>query len=418
MDNNARSDIAAIGRLIRRAGVQYGLLVAAFLLFLITVLFPEIWSLSTWGGEDGNRSEVLRNIALILLGAIGLPLAAWRSWVAARQTEISERSMFTDRYQRAAQMLGDETISVRQAGIYALRDLATADPANHYVLVQQLLCGFVRQQSQKIREASPSFEEHIESEKKLKMPQMTVDMEDALNTFLSLRARTMEAKSLESAEGWTPNLDGAWFVGHVFFSRDEKIDLTEINLSNASFDLATVSADFRGSNLTNSTFKAAEIVRSDFRDTRMMRVKFTRSSISGTDFENRIQSCEFLDSSIGKQTFVDCHFGNCGFNRTTMFSTSFWRSHFVGSTFGAAIMENCEFVDCDLNGVANFSDCLFCGIDFHGSNGLEPSKFQHTMSCTEYTPVNIGNKDVYTGERLNRDRYFEERYKRTFRDSG
>ena len=43
---------------------------------------------------------------------------------ANRQTNISEQAADLDRFQKASQMLGDERLSVRQAGIISLSDLA------------------------------------------------------------------------------------------------------------------------------------------------------------------------------------------------------------------------------------------------------------------------------------------------------
>ena len=78
------------------------------------------------GGESG--STTLRNLGLMLAAAIGLPLAIWRSIVAERQTDAAYRQsdtamqmLLNDRFQKAAEMLGNADVgSVRIGGIHTL----------------------------------------------------------------------------------------------------------------------------------------------------------------------------------------------------------------------------------------------------------------------------------------------------------
>ena len=51
-------------------------------------------------------------------------LAVWRSIVAERQADTAQQSLLNERYQKGAEMLGNEVLSVRMGGIYALGRLA------------------------------------------------------------------------------------------------------------------------------------------------------------------------------------------------------------------------------------------------------------------------------------------------------
>ena len=75
--------------------------------------------------------EDLRNLVLIGSAVIGLPLVIWRSWLAHKQTRLSEAGQNIDRYRKGAAMLGDERLSVREAGIFGLHQLATAAPKEY-----------------------------------------------------------------------------------------------------------------------------------------------------------------------------------------------------------------------------------------------------------------------------------------------
>ena len=53
-----------------------------------------------------SNSDTLRNISLIFVAAIGLPLAYWRSRVAQTQADTAEQGLLNARYQKGAEMLG------------------------------------------------------------------------------------------------------------------------------------------------------------------------------------------------------------------------------------------------------------------------------------------------------------------------
>ena len=87
-----------------------------------------------------------------------LPLAIWRGLVADRQASASQQQaseaqrqaetaqgvLLNERYQTGAEMLGNETLSVRLGGIYALQRLAEEYPHQYHLQVMRLFCAFVR----------------------------------------------------------------------------------------------------------------------------------------------------------------------------------------------------------------------------------------------------------------------------------
>ena len=73
-----------------------------------------------------------------------MEFALWRSVVGARQVETAQRGLLNERFQKGAEMLGSENLSVRLGGIYALKHLAVEHPEQYHVQVMELLCAFVR----------------------------------------------------------------------------------------------------------------------------------------------------------------------------------------------------------------------------------------------------------------------------------
>ena len=99
-----------------------------------------------WDALNANESSsaTVRNLALVISVVIALPLAIWRSMVAARQAETAYRGLLNERYQKGSEMIGSNVLSVRLGGIYALRRLAEEHPEEYHVQIMRLFCAFVR----------------------------------------------------------------------------------------------------------------------------------------------------------------------------------------------------------------------------------------------------------------------------------
>ena len=103
-------------------------------------------SVAFWDSLNANESSsaTIRNLALVVSVVVALPLAIWRSMVAARQAETAYRGLLNERYQKGSEMLGSKLLSVRLGGIYALRSLAEEHPEEYHVQIMRVFCVFVR----------------------------------------------------------------------------------------------------------------------------------------------------------------------------------------------------------------------------------------------------------------------------------
>lgn len=95
-------------------------------------------------GEADSLSTTIRNVGLVIGGAVAILFAIWRSTVAERQSQTTLAAMLHERYHRAAQALGSKDLSIRLAQIYVLERLAQDHPNEYHVQVLELLCAFVR----------------------------------------------------------------------------------------------------------------------------------------------------------------------------------------------------------------------------------------------------------------------------------
>ena len=114
------------------------------LIAFVSVLTLSVLFWDSWIGEKESVGMAIRNLLLVLAAIAALPLAIWRSKVAERQADTAQRSLLNERYQKGAEMLGSEILSVRLGGIYALQHLASEHSEQYHVQIMRLLCTFVR----------------------------------------------------------------------------------------------------------------------------------------------------------------------------------------------------------------------------------------------------------------------------------
>ena len=104
----------------------------------LTVLY---WD---WLRDSEPGSVTLRNVGLMVAASLALVLAIWRALVADRQANTAREALLNERYQRAAEMLGSDVLSVRIGGVHAVHDLAKEHPEQYHVRIMRLLCAFAR----------------------------------------------------------------------------------------------------------------------------------------------------------------------------------------------------------------------------------------------------------------------------------
>jgi hypothetical protein len=104
-------------------------------------------------------SEIVRNFAIVVAGAVGLGLAAWRGLAASRQSKaaadqaaISRRAHVTELFGKAVSQLGADRLEVRLGAIYMLRRIADDFP-DFMPNVLELLVEYVRERATEDRSA-------------------------------------------------------------------------------------------------------------------------------------------------------------------------------------------------------------------------------------------------------------------------
>ena len=270
--------------------------IAGIILVLVTSLSLAWCYWEELRGNQESLSTTVRNVGLVIGGAIAILFAAWRSIVAEKQAATAQRGLLNERYQQGAEMLGSEQLSVRLGGIYALARLAREHPGDYHTQIMRLLCAFVRNPSGKPVEAplptndltaqaefGGGFESYDEDDYdaggqlregvEVRPQRVREDIQAVMTAIgqrsneqinaeegekygLDLREADLKTvyladANLERANLYRANLEGAVIIG----SNLDRAHLYEANLHGASL----LGSTLRSSNLTVADLSAADL---------------------------------------------------------------------------------------------------------------------------------------------------------------
>ena len=235
------------------------------------ISIPYYWD---WLSAEESNSATIRNIFLAAAALIALPLAIWRSTVAGRQadtaqqqSEIAQRGLLNERYQKGAEMLGSRVLPVRLGGIYALQSLASENPEQYHIQIMRLFCAFVRNLDG-VQDGSltPAIEIGSGGEEKGndQPPRMREDVQ-----------AVMEA------------IGGRDELGGGYLEKEDSVELYfgEANLSFLRLDNADLSnASFSKANLSGTSFSKANLSGAKLWKTSLSGATFTEAYLAATDF--------------------------------------------------------------------------------------------------------------------------------------
>ena len=358
-------------------GIIFELLFGVLLVGLGLLLF-WLWDVFDFsslieGASDGtgaqppvtfsNLSEFIR-AAFIGVGVIGagygLYLAAKRTEKFATQVENSQAQLFNDRLGRGVELLPNDEMIMRSAGIRILENLGENSSPQETALIVDILFNFLNSKG-KVKKIIPK-QGILNKITKLAPISITetnreerIDIENCLNTILKLAERLGE----DSADSELMNLDL------------RKLKLTSGGMS--FFHLNMINCDLTEAQIT---VKEIEIVR------------MTACNLSLTDF---------LCSSLSK--IVAIHFCYCylsGFRGFKFRETFFYLSNLSRAFFTNATLSRVDFIDCNLDG-ANFTNATFEDVKFESC----------TFLCTDFSGVDLAGVSGITQEELNKIIYDE-----------
>ena len=207
----------------------WGPLLAVACALIVIVSTRLSWSWLTASGED-TRILALRLSSLVAASLVAIVLAIWRSIVAQQQLEtaqqlsktalrqsetalrrsetaqgqfkIAQRARLEERFQPAAEILGNNELPIRLAGIHALNQLGRDYPKELHIQVMQLFAAFVRHPINLNR-----------------VPKSGSPRKDVQHIMVHLGERTKRQQKVERDRDFILDLSGA-DLGLVWFPTD------------------------------------------------------------------------------------------------------------------------------------------------------------------------------------------------------
>ena len=262
-----------------------GFWVTAIILAVLAVSVVLTWLFWDWLRDGESGSSTIRNVGLIIGAVIAMVLAVWRSRVAGRQAATSERGLLNDRFQKGAEMLGSEVLSVRLGGVHTLHHLAMEHPQEYHVKIMYLFCAFAR---------NPTKDDDIVTERVLSglsFPLLRADVQETIGSLQMLRNAD---NALEKRVG---------FIPHLYFANLRGASLKNADLRSANL----IGADLSGAFLVNTHLGSALLI-----DANLSRADFSNQGekpVTGLTQEQLNQACADPDSPPRLKGVVDAGTG-------------------------------------------------------------------------------------------------------------
>ena len=263
----------------------------------VLLFYPSIQGF--WTGVWNSLSEgefnngTLRNIGLLFTGFAGL-FATYttilRIKVAQEQADAAQRQAFTaqeglanDRYQKGAEMLGSDVLSVRVGGIYVLQSLVADVPSIYTIPVKRLLCAFIRNPT-----SDPSLV--VNSGDNIADGNIPLLRDDVKAAVEAVTVRNVNEIKREQAARIMHDIVHADLQGMFLLYAN----FANFNLSGAELNRSVlVNASFKNTFLTFANLTGVELGGSDFDNARLH-----RCNVTGAKFVSESYSAESIRTLI------------------------------------------------------------------------------------------------------------------------
>lgn len=379
----------------------------------------------TWLAGEESASTTLRNLGFLVAAAVGLPLAIWRAVVAERQadaarqqSEIAVQHLMYERFQSAAEMLGNtKSISMRLGGIHALAHLARNNPEEFHLPVMRLFAAFLvdrknpetveRPELEKGLRAAEDVETHTGTPSTARLddsffctadqevglvPEPTKDVEEVVRS-ISDRSETQMA--LERKEGFRMNLAGVFLAGIIFHDADfSGFDFTKADLRR----VRGWRARLRDASLPGADLSGANLHGAELRKANMRRVNLTAARLTGADLrEADLGLVDVVSQNLWKGTLFPSRLVAARLPGADLRGAGLGRADMRGASLEAARLDNTNLADANLSGsdlrAASLKGAALRGADLSGANlgGAGADLSGADLHCANLTGANLGS---------------------------
>ena len=351
-------------------------------------------------GDQDSLSTTVRNLGLVIGGIIAITLAVWRSKVAERQAATAQQGLLNERYQKGAEMLGSNVLSVRLGGIYALERLAAEHPEQYHIQIMKLFCAFVRLPT-KDQSLEPGQVE-IKPGTLLRIRQDVEAVMDAIGS----RAGSRNLRSSEKlVSGWT--CEASTFPGHSSW--------TQICPTPCSMYSNLSGTNFANTDLSDAFFTSADLSGATLRSMNFTRTRLSFVNLSGAMLEDEdLSGVVFHDANLSCANLHRANLSGAIFQYAIVVNAWLECANLSGARLLTADLSRARFMKADLSG-AHFLDANLSKADISGANlsgvefssggpqtakGLTQAQLDEAQADPNNPPKLTGVLDAGTGKPL------------------
>lgn len=332
---------------VRNAGPGTRLVVAALLATaagIAVLAWVPGWIATT--PASPAEAEELRSVRTAVLAVLAGSLAVVGAITAHRGYVVTREGQVTERFTRAVDQLGSESLEIRLGGIYAMERIARESRVDHGPIIE-IVTAWLRVHARQ----TPS-------------DGITTDVQAAL-TALGRRRAEWDRDTLVLDDVEVP---GADLVG----ARLNRLQANRANLRRAHF----MNASIQGATLSDCDLQTAN---------------FTGASMRGADLSGpKLKNAMFVASDLGEAQFIYADLSQALLINTRVAGADFSYSLLSGAALREAVgLNRAAFVDSNLKGVdlhasdlaeadlrgANLSDADLRGADLRGAR-LDGASFK------------------------------------------
>lgn len=252
---------------------------------IAVICLINVYIISASSAETSvQRVQIIYQLSLVVAGAIGLPLAVWRSWTAHRQAITGQKQLEgfqkqliileagaeADRLQKGTELLDSDKMVVRIAGVAILRSIAIQPEHRFKNEAFRVLNAF----------ATDSADQEEEKAKGIKNYTSPADIKEAFDALLDTQQNT--AHSISSMK----------IFGIHLYERNLSANLASLlRFHRCSFHSCTIDVDtffdFIESRFYDCNISTAEHDFSTYKQCNFVDCKFTGKAGGQFEADNR-----------------------------------------------------------------------------------------------------------------------------------
>ena len=317
-------------------------------------------------GDQDSLSTTIRNLGLVIGGIIAILLAVWRSVVASSQADTAQQGLLNERYQKGAEMLGSNVLSVRLGGIYALERLAAEHPKRYHIQVMNLFCSYVRNPTKSTDEGRQATLVTEPAGKEGRQHESAQMREDIQAVMAAIGDRGEIGIAIERREEFTLDLHGADLsFARLSGANLAGADLSLANLRHASFfDTTPSGPDLSTPIPSGPNQPQARIgipgssIPLDFAGVESRQANLSGSILSGADLSDAF----LLGADLSGAQLVKANLSNGKLIRVNLRKAVLLSADLAGAFLLEADLAGAQLAH------ANLSDTQLPGAKLHGAN--------------------------------------------------